>query len=96
MATQEICVLEIAEGELRPMFIKASHVPKLIIGVSAGHLANMRSQGCGPRYRLVGGAVYYTPEDLESYFGANPIVTTNRPIPIKEIEDEEPGEVKPG
>lgn len=68
------------------MFIKASNVPKLILGVSAGHLANMRSSGAGPKYYLVGGAVYYTVESLEKYYGANPVQTTNEPIPVKELK----------
>jgi len=88
MAKQsQIHVLEIPEGEPRPMFIKASHVPRVILGISAGHLANLRSKGAGPKYWAVGGAVYYRPEDLEDYFGANPVETTNRPIPRPEAED---------
>jgi len=70
------------------MFIKASHVPRLIIGVSAGHLANMRAQGAGPRFCSVGGAIYYRPEDLEAYYGANPVKTTNEPMPVKRLEEE--------
>ena len=84
MAEQEIRILEILEGEPRPLFVKASHVPRLIIGVSAGHLANMRSSGAGPKYYLVGGAVYYRPEDLEGFYGASPVMTSNKPIPVKE------------
>ncbi len=87
MAKQEIRILGIPEGEPRPMFIKASHVPRLIIGVSKEHLANMRSCGAGPKYYLVGGAVYYRPVDLEAYYGANPILTTNGPIPVKELKE---------
>jgi len=88
MSKQEIRILEIPEGEPRPLFVKASYVPRLIIGVSAGHLANMRSSGAGPKYYLVGGAVYYRPVDLEAYYGANPIQTTNEPIPVKELKAE--------
>jgi len=73
------------------MFIKASHVPRLIIGVSKEHLANMRSNGAGPKYHVAGdtgngGAIYYRPEDLEKYFGAHPVQTTNEPIPVKELK----------
>jgi len=100
MSKQEIRILEIPEGELRPMFIKGSHVPRVIIGVSAAYLANLRAAGAGPKYHVAGntgngGAIYYRPEDLESYFGAHPVRTTNKPIPIKEIEVEETGEEKP-
>jgi len=67
------------------MFVKGSHVERVIIGGgSPGHLANMRSRGAGPKYYLVGGAVYYKWEDLEAYYGANPIQTTNEPIPVRE------------
>lgn len=90
-----IQVIEIQEGESHPMFIKASHVERVIIGGgSPGHLANMRSKGAGPKYFLVGGAVYYTPETLEAYYGANLVETTNQPIPVKQFEVEETGEEK--
>jgi len=86
MPKQEIRILEISGSEPQPLFVKGSHVPRLIIGVSAGHLANMRSCGAGPKYYLVGGAVYYRPEDLEAYYGRNPILTTGEPIPVKELK----------
>jgi len=76
---------------LHPMFIKASHVPRVIIGVNAAHLANMRAAGAGPKYYIAGnngGAIYYRPEDLVAYYGANPIQTTNEPIPVKRLEEE--------
>ena len=84
MSKPEIRILELPEGEPRPLFVKASSVPKLIVGISSGHLANMRSCGAGPKYYLVGRAIYYRPEDLEAFYGANPVVTTNKPISIKE------------
>ena len=89
----KINILNIPEGELSPMFIKASHVPRLIIGVSAGHLANMRSKGCGPRFYLIGGAVYYTPEDLELYYGSHQVQTTNAPIPKKQLTEDTRAEI---
>lgn len=94
-----IQVIEIPEGELRPMFIKASHVPRLILGVGKGHLANLRACGAGPKYYVAGnggngGAIYYRPEDLEAYFGAHLVETTNQPIPVKQFEVEETGEEK--
>ena len=91
----EIHILEIAGGEPRPLFIKSSHVERVILGGgSAGHLANLRSKGSGPRHFILNGSVYYTPEDLEKYYGQNPVETTNQPLPVKQFEVDKTGEEK--
>ncbi|MCH7498568.1 MAG: hypothetical protein IH886_00910 [Nitrospinae bacterium] len=92
----EIHILKIPDGKPNPLFIKASHVERVILGGgSPGHLANLRSKGAGPKYFILNGSIYYKPEDLESYYGQNPVETTNQPLPVKQFEpngaSEDPG-----
>lgn len=53
--------------ELTPkLFLKSSEVEE-IYGISAGTLANWRSEMRGPRYHKVGGVVRYKVEDVDKY-----------------------------
>lgn len=45
--------------------------------VSPGHLANLLSQGRGPRAYRVGRKVLYRLEDLEAFFTARPVETAD-------------------
>jgi Helix-turn-helix domain len=49
------------------LYLKASEVEK-IYGFNSRTLANWRSQGIGPKYYKVGGAVRYKVEDLDQFF----------------------------
>jgi hypothetical protein len=59
-------------------------IPKVMVGrstaavmfdTSAGHLANLLSQGRGPRAFHVGRKVLYCIEDLEAFFKSCPVQT---------------------
>jgi hypothetical protein len=60
-------------SETIPLFITASAIGKAILGLSPKTLANWRSYGRGPKYYLKNGSVYYKFEDLEKFFGENPV-----------------------
>jgi len=47
----------------------------LMFGVAPGTLANMSSQGRGPKAYRVGRKVLYRIEDLENFFTSNPVLT---------------------
>ena len=51
----------------KPLFIAASEVPRFFPGLSPKTLANLRSQGRGPRYFRRGRRVFYRMEDLERW-----------------------------
>lgn len=72
-------ILEIEDGEIPPLFVSANQVHKFIVGPSKKTWANWRYRKVGPRYFKVGEKAYYKIEDLEKYFGANPIQTTGKP-----------------
>jgi hypothetical protein len=42
-----------------------------------GSLANMRSQGRGPRFFKVGRKVVYRPEDIEAFLFSTPVLTSD-------------------
>lgn len=44
---------------------------------STGSLANMRSQGRGPRFFKLTRKVLYRPEDIEAYLFAQPVLTVD-------------------
>ena len=50
-------------------------IDTVVIGLSPKTLANWRSYGRGPKYYLKNGSVYYKLEDLENFFGENPVET---------------------
>ena len=62
-------------NEPTPIFIAAGAIDKAVVGLSPKTLANWRSYGRGPRYYLKNGSVYYKLEDLENFFGKNPVET---------------------
>mgnify|MGYP006443013003 CR=1 FL=1 len=64
-------------GDFKPLFVKSADIGKVVIGLSSKTMCNLRSQKRGPKYYMVGGTPYYKLEDLENYFGANPVETTD-------------------
>ena len=62
-------------SETTPLFIAARAIGKAVVGLSPKTLANWRSYGRGPRYYLKNGSVYYKLEDLQTFFGENPVET---------------------
>ena len=77
-ATGAIQVLKIPPGEVEPLFIAARDVPKVIIGVSKSTLANWRCLRRGPAFHVVAGSVYYSWNELKSFFSAGRVETFNR------------------
>ena len=74
--TEEIKIKELPESGIRPMFVSAAHVDKVILGRSTKAFANDRCLKKGCPYFLVGGKPFYKISDLENYFGGNPVQTT--------------------
>lgn len=52
---------------MRPIFVAATEVGKLFPGLNPKTLANLRSQGRGPRFFKRGRKVFYRVEDLERW-----------------------------
>ena len=52
---------------MKPIFVSATEVEKLFPGLRAKTLANLRSQGRGPRFFKRGRRVFYRVEDLERW-----------------------------
>ena len=65
-------------SETTPLFIAARAIGKAVVGLSPKTLANWRSYGRGPRYYLKNGSVYYKLEDLQTFFGENPVETEEK------------------
>ena len=61
--------------ELKPLFVKAADIGKVVVGLSPKTMANWRSQGIGPRYHVVNGSIYYGFGEIEKFFGGNMIET---------------------
>ena len=70
-------LIKFEPGEIKPLFVKATDIDRVIMGLSPKTLANWRSQGIGPKYFLVNGSVYYAFSEIETYFGKNPVRTIN-------------------
>jgi len=70
-------IVSFEPGELRPLFVKASDIDRVVVGLSPKTLANWRSQGVGPSYTIASGSIYYRFSDLETFFGKNPVETFN-------------------
>jgi hypothetical protein len=70
-------LIKFEPGEIKPLFVKATDIDRVIMGLSPKTLANWRSQGIGPKYFLVNGSVYYAFREIETYFGKNPVRTIN-------------------
>ncbi|MBT5470514.1 MAG: hypothetical protein HOK41_07905 [Nitrospina sp.] len=66
--------------EIKPMFVKATDIDRIVVGLSPKTLANWRSQGVGPKYFLVNGSVYYSYAELEKYFGKHAVETSNNTL----------------
>ena len=70
-------IVRFEPGEFRSLFVAAKDIGKVVIGYSSKTAANDRSAKRGCRYYMVGGRPYYKLEDLENYFGGNPVETFN-------------------
>ena len=76
MKTQEkIEAVKAPALEYKPLFVSAGAVDKVILGVSKKTFSNWRSGKVGPRFFMVKNKPYYRFDDLEKYFGANPVLT---------------------
>jgi len=71
-------ILNIPPGEVEPLYVAARDVPKVIIGVSKSTLANWRCLRRGPAFHVVAGSVYYSWNELKSFFSAGRVETFNR------------------
>jgi hypothetical protein len=71
----DIQIVKFEPGEFRPLFVKASDIGEVVIGLSPKTLANWRSQGIGPVYTIINGQVYYRLSILEEYFSRCPVKT---------------------
>ena len=65
-------------SETTPLFIAARAIGKAVVGLSPKTLASWRSYGRGPKYYLKNGSVYYKLEDLQTFFGENPVETEEK------------------
>ena len=70
-------IIQFGLDELKPLFVKATDIDRIVVGLSPKTLANWRSQGVGPKYFLVNGSVYYSFSELTNYFTKNPVETTD-------------------
>jgi len=73
----DIQIVQFEPGEFRPLFVKASDIGEVVIGLSPKTLANWRSQGIGPAYTIINGQIYYRLSTLEEYFSRCPVKTTS-------------------
>lgn len=60
----------------KPIFVAASEVPRFFPELSPKTLANLRSQGRGPRWFKRGRRVFYRVEDLERWLMEGEMKTT--------------------
>ena len=71
-------LVQFEPGELPPLFVKASSIGEVVVGLSPKTLANWRSQGVGPTYSVINGQIYHRFSVIEEYFGGNEVKTFNR------------------
>jgi hypothetical protein len=71
-------VVQFEPGEFPPLFVKASSIGEVVVGLSPKTLANWRSQGVGPTYSVINGQIYHRFSVIEDYFGGNEVKTFNR------------------
>ena len=71
----DIQIVQFEPGEFRPLFVKASNIGEVVVGLSPKTLANWRSQGIGPAYIIIHGQIYHRLSTLEEYFGGNEVKT---------------------
>ena len=50
-------IIQLGPEEIKPLFVKATDIDRIIVGLSPKTLANWRSQGVGPKYFIVNGLV---------------------------------------
>ena len=72
---KDIQIIQFEPGEFRPLFVKASNIEKVIVGLSPKTLANWRSLGVGPAYTIINSQIYYRILTLEEFFGGKEIKT---------------------
>ena len=80
MAKQEIKVIEFPPGEIEPLFVRASDIGKVIVGLSAKTLANWRCQKVYLPFHMVNGSPYYEWQELKAFFSQGRVETTNGAI----------------
>ncbi len=72
----EIRVIQFPEGQPEPLFVRASDVSKVVVGLSPKTMANWRAAKIGPEFFVVGGRPYYEMQTLCEFFKQNPVRTT--------------------
>jgi hypothetical protein len=72
---KDIRIVQFSPGEFKPLYVKASDIGKVVVGLSAKTLANWRSQGVGPAYNIINGQIYYQFSILEKFFNQNLVKT---------------------
>ena len=73
---KEIQVIQPPDEKFKPLFVSAGHVDKVILGVSKKTFSNWRWAKVGPKFYMVGGKPYYRFDELDEFFGANPVMTS--------------------
>ena len=68
-------IIQFGPEELQPLFVKATDIDRIVVGLSPKTLANWRSQRVGPKYFLVNGSVYYSFGEIANYFTKNQVET---------------------
>ena len=68
-------IVDLSNSEMKPMFVAASKIEKIVVGISKKTWANWRSIGKGPRFYVYQGSVYYRLSDIEVALGQNPVET---------------------
>ena len=66
-------VVDLSNAEIKPIFVAASEIEKIVLGKSKKTWANWRSAGKGPRFYVYQGSVYYRLSDIEEAIGENPV-----------------------
>jgi len=69
-------VVKLPDGEVQPLFVRASDIGKIVIGLSPKTAANWRSEKIGPEFFMVGGKAYYGYSTLQKFFSQNPVQTS--------------------
>ena len=72
----EINIVDFPPGELEPLFVRASDIGKVVIGLSPKTASNWRSQKIGPAFCMILGKAYYEYKVLKEFFSQNPVQTT--------------------
>jgi len=75
---KEIHVVELPDGEFKPLFVAARDIGKVVIGLSPKTMANWRAARVGPSFTVVNGTPYYSLEKLQLFFSRNPVQTVDR------------------